>query len=133
MGLAYCPWEHADRLGLTVIERHLPAHRRGEYWHDEQLIVLTTGLSHRAARSTLAHEVAHAIAGDRYTPFGPVHAKAEALACRRAALALINPVEYAAAEELRAGHLPAIAHELNVSHKVLRDWIALPRHLQAVS
>lgn len=133
MGLAYCPWEHADRLGLTVIERRLPPQRRGEYWHDERLIVLQAGMSHRAARSTLAHEVAHAIAGDRPTPFGPMHAKAEALASRRAALALVDAREYAIAEQLRGHHLPAIAHELNVTDKVLRDWIALPRHLLAAS
>lgn len=122
MGLSYDPWAHAQELGLTIIEDHLPRGRRGEYWHDERLIILARGLSHRAARSTLAHEIAHAIAGDEPVEFGPMHMKQETRASRLAALLLIDPVEYFSAEALHGGHVPAIAHELNVTPKVLVDW-----------
>ena len=100
---------------------------RGVYWHDQAVITLRPGLTHRAARCTLTHEIAHALAGDRPTPFGPVHRKAEILASRRTALLLVDPDEYAAAEQLRGAHHAAIAFELNVTPKVLRDWINLQR------
>lgn len=125
--MQYDPWAHAEDLGLTVIEKRLHGTRRGEYWHDQQLVILRTGLSQRAARSTLAHEVAHALAGDKPTMFGPLHRRAEIRASRTAATWLVDADEYVAAEQLHAGHLPAIAYELNVTPKVLEDWIALMR------
>lgn len=127
MGIHYDPWAHAQDLGLTVIEKRLDGTRRGEYWHDQQLVILRKGMSQRAARSTLAHEVAHAVAGDRPTVFGPMHRRAEIRASRTAATWLVNADEYAVAEQLHAGHLPAIAYELNVTTKVLTDWVALRR------
>lgn len=125
MGTQYDPWAHAQDLGLTVIEAHMDGTRRGEYWHDERLIVVRARLTQRAARSTLAHEIAHALAGDRPTVFGPMHRRAEIRASRTAATWLVDTDEYAIAEQLHAGHLPAIAYELNVTPKVLEDWIAL--------
>lgn len=131
MSLTYDPWAHAQNLGLTIIEAPLEGTMRGVYWHDQRLITLRPGLTRRAARSTLTHEIAHAIAGDRPTPFGPIHRKAEIIANRRTATLLIDAHEYAAAEELHNGHLPAIAHELNVTPKVLHDWIDLLRKVAA--
>jgi Zn-dependent peptidase ImmA (M78 family) len=125
MSTTYDPWAHALTLGLTVIEERLPGTRRGEYWYDQRLVILTTDLSQRAARSTLTHEIQHHLAGDRPTVFGPLHRKAEVLANRRTALALIDPEEYRIAEQLRSGHHPSIAYELNVTQKVLADWLQL--------
>lgn len=129
MGLEYDPWHHAEALGLTVQEVRLQARRRGEYDHGKRLILLKPGMSHREARCTLAHEIQHAVAGDLPTPFGPAHRRQELLANKRAAELLIDAKEYAAAERLRDGHGPSIAHDLDVTYKVLRDWQAL---LQAV-
>lgn len=127
MSTAYDPWAHAQDLGLTIIETHMEGTMRGAYWHDQRLITLRPGLTQRATRCTLTHEIAHAIAGDRPTRFGPLHRKAELIADRRAANLLVDANEYAAAEQLRGAHHAAIAHELNVTPKVLRDWINLQR------
>lgn len=129
MGLQYDPWHHAEALGLTVQEVRLQARRRGEYIHSKRLILLKPGMSHREARCTLAHEIQHAIAGDIPSPFGPAFTRQERLANRRAAELLIDASEYAAAERLREGHGPSIAHDLDVTYKVLRDWQA---HVLAV-
>ena len=122
MGLQYDPWKHASDLGLTIIEERLPAKLRGEYRHGDQLILLARGMSHRQARSTLAHEIQHAIAGDTPTQFGPRHHLQERRACRAAAFILIDPHEYAEAERLREGHLSAIAYDLVVTRSVISDW-----------
>lgn len=82
-------------------------------------------MTHREARSTLAHEVQHALAGDTGSWFGPVRRKQELLAERRAALVLIDADEYAAAERLREGHLASIAFDLDVIPEVVRTWRGL--------
>jgi Zn-dependent peptidase ImmA (M78 family) len=122
MGLDYCPWQHAEKLGLTVEERRLPSRRRGEYLHREHLILLAPGLTHREARSTLAHEIQHALAGDIPTAFGPLQRKQEILARRNCAALLVDIDEYAAVERVRDGHLRSMAHDLDVTLRVLQDW-----------
>ena len=122
MGLEYDPWHHAEELGLTIQEVRLPARRRGEYVHADRLILLAPRMGHREARCTLAHEIQHAIAGDLPTPFGPAHMRQERLATKRAAALLIDVDEYVAAERLRDGHGPSIAHDLDVTFKTLGDW-----------
>ena len=122
MGLDYDPWQHAAALRLEVVERRLAGRRRGEYHHDERLIALAPGMSHREARSTLAHEIQHALAGDLPTPFGPLHRRQEVRARRGAAHLLIDVDEYAAAEQLRDGHLRSIAADLNVTWRIVVDW-----------
>lgn len=122
MGLNYDPWQHATRLRLSVEEHRLPGRRRGEYRHGDRLILLAPGMSHREARSTLAHELQHAIAGDLPTPFGPLHQRQEARARRGAAALLIDAREYAEAEQLRDGHLRSIACDLEVTWRIVVDW-----------
>lgn len=131
MGKAYDPWAEAHRMGLTVVERRLRPGHRGEYWHRDRLIALTSGMTHREARSVLAHEIQHALAGDMFSPFGPVNARQELLARRATARTLIDPDEYAAAEAIRGPHLASIAHDLDVTIHVVRDWVALRRALVA--
>lgn len=122
MGLAYDPWQHAEGLRLTVEERKLPSRHRGEYHHAERLILLAPGLSHREARCTLTHEILHALAGDTSTPFGPLHRRQEIRARKGAAHLLIDAGEYAAAEQLRDGHLRSIAYDLEVTVRIVNDW-----------
>ena len=125
MGKDYDPWVVADRLGIEVMERRLRHGRRGEYWHRERLILLAPQMSHREARSVLAHELQHAAAGDIPSPWGIITHRQEQRARRATARVLIDPSEYAAAEDLRGPHLAAIAHELDVTIHVIHDWIAM--------
>lgn len=131
MSRNYDPWKVAHDMGIDVIERRLPHGHRGEYWHRERRIVLLPGLSHREARSVLAHELQHAAAGDVPSPWGLITMRQELRARRATARALIDADEYAVAERLRGPHLPAIAHDLDVTIHVARDWLALRREVAA--
>lgn len=131
MGRAYDPWSHAHELGLSVVDGELPARTHGQYVHDRRLVILRAGLSQRAARCALAHEIQHALAGDEPTMSLHLHRKAEVLASRRAAWMLIDPYEYAQAEREHDGHLASMAHALNVTVRVLRDWQATVRMVAA--
>lgn len=124
-GTAYDPWHHADQLLLRVEQRRLAHGIRGLYLHDERQIFLAPGMTRRQARSTLAHEVQHALAGDRPTKFGPVHQRQEARARRGAAAMLVDPSEYAVAEDLCGPNLAAIAYELEVTLQVVADWVSM--------
>jgi hypothetical protein len=120
-GKRYEPHGHAEALGLRVEYRGLRG-RKGEYRHRDRLIVVRTGLSLRQERCTLAHEIQHALAGHRRSPFGLVNARQEAYADRMAAWHLICPLEYAAAEHLNGAHAGALADELDVTLHMLRVW-----------
>lgn len=125
MGTTYDPWLEVDRLGLEVHEKRLPNGWRGAYDHGEKAIFLARGLSIREARSTLAHEIQHALAGDVPSKFGLINVRQELRARRATALALVDADEYRAAEILRGAHFSSIAYELNVTNRVLTDWISL--------
>lgn len=131
MSRQYDPWAAASDLGLIVVERRLRYGHRGEYWHRDRTIALAPRMSHREARSVLAHEVAHALAADVPSPWGLVNHRQELRARRATARALIDPIEYAEAEALRGPHLAAIAHDLDVTVHVVRDWLALRRAIAA--
>ena len=122
-GSAYDPWAHAETLGLQVDSRWLLPHgERGRFILAEQRIELRRGLTARAARCVLAHEIAHAMAGDGPTPFGPMRDRQETLANRRAALRLICPAEYAAAEATYGPSVAPLADELDVLPSVVVDF-----------
>lgn len=122
MGLNYDPWRHAKEIEIPILYLDLPKSWRGGYQHEHRRIILVPGMSYREARSTLAHEIQHALAGDIPSPFGFITHRQEILANRRAAELLIDPIEYALAEDLRDGHQPSIAHDLNVTIRVLKNW-----------
>lgn len=123
MSRAYDPWQAARDMGLTVVERRLRHGHRGEYWHPGRVIALHPRMSHREARSVLAHELQHAIAGDIPSPFGLITERQELLARRATARTLVDAGEYAAAEALRGPHLASIANDLDVTIHVIRDWV----------
>ena len=110
-------WAYAADRGLAVIEQHSP-HRSG-YHPGERVIRLTPGMKGRVQRSVLAHEVAHHELGHRPLSPGIARERQEAAANRWAAELLISPLEYAAAERLRGGHLPSIAVDLQVSDELV--------------
>ena len=121
-GMEYDPWQHAELLGLRVEERRLKSGILGEYRHQQRLILLSPRMVHRQARSTLTHELMHAIAGDVPTPFGFLHAKQERSARIATARQLVVSDEYALAEILHGEHLDSIARELCVDQQVVADW-----------
>lgn len=107
----------ADELGLTVIEqrgKHLGGYRPGD-----RVIRLTPGLPQPTARSLLAHEIAHHVLEHRPTEFGPVHKRQERHANEWAARLLIPHDRYIEVERLRDGHVPSMAHDLDVAPELL--------------
>lgn len=112
-------YQHAADLDLDVEWADLGPHRRGEYRDDEALIVLHQGLTRRQAIATLAHEIGHAVFGDRCsTP------AVERRAWRYGASLIITPREYERAEALVGPHAGALALELEVTPKLIEAWRA---------
>lgn len=111
----------ASKLGVRVEERRLPSGLCGVYYEPARLIVLDESLPDFQRRCTLCHELVHARYHDSGcgTAYG---AKAERRACRETALRLIDPVEYAAAEQVYDGCVWRIACELGVTMQVINDY-----------
>ena len=103
----------AQDLGLTVVERR--GHHRGGYHDGIRQIRINPGMSVRLTRSLLAHEIAHAMYRDVPSPYGPVKMKQERRAWEWAAVYLIEPADFAAAEETRDCHAPSMAYDLGVT------------------
>lgn len=89
--MIYDPWAHAMELGLTITHGQMsdPSHA-AEYHHGDRLIILRGGLTARAERCALAHEIVHAEREDTPIPFGSAHHKRERLVNRIAAARLID-------------------------------------------
>ena len=113
----------ADTIGVTV-ETHL-AGPKGRYVHRTRTVSLRADLGPTRYRCTLAHELAHAVAGDEPTGIGWLDARMERIADERAARWLITPDAYAAAEALYGPHPGAIARELGVTLHILQTWQSL--------
>lgn len=107
--------ETVRALGVRVELVDLPGDRDGEYRHVERLIRLQRGMPRRLHRSVLAHECAHAVHGDEPSCDAVMSARQERRADEWAARLLIDVEAYAAAETLHAGHLEAMAVELDVT------------------
>ncbi len=113
-------------LGVRVHETgDLPDDRDGEYIHSRRLIRLQRGMPRRLRRSVLAHECAHALAGDVPTLSSWSSDRQERRADEWAALQLIDPAAYRAAEQRHAGRLGAMALALDVT----TDLVEVYRHL----
>ena len=72
-GLAACGGEHCAcqrlrRLGVELAEAPTPEGILGYYDPDSRRVVVRPGLSWRARRSTIAHELAHVEMGDSTEP-----------------------------------------------------------------
>ena len=103
----------AESNGVTV--EYAPLRNRdGEYRDDLKRIRLREGMSYRLARWVLAHELGHAAFGDVPSMFGPENARQERRADEWAALRLIDLEHYREVEKLRDGHVPSMAHDLDV-------------------
>ena len=112
--------QFADDLGINVIERR--GGKPGGFHAGTTTIRLNPGMSRRVARSVLAHEIAHHVFGDEPSPYGPVRAKQERRANEWAALRLVTPDAYAAAEARHHGHPPSMAYELSVTLELINAY-----------
>lgn len=121
----------AEELGLEVIEKRGP-HTSG-YRPHERVIRLTPGMSRRAARSVLAHEIAHHVLEHRPTDFGPIRARQERQANEWAARHLIDHDTYIEVERLRDGHLASMAHDLDVAPELVTVYQSLLQRLGPVT
>ncbi len=110
----------ADELGLRIDWRK--GKKLGGFHEGTRTIRLDPDSSTRVLVSVLAHEIAHAVFGDTYTPFGPARARQERRANEWAALRLITPAAYAAAEERRGVHAAALAFELGVTVEIVEGF-----------
>lgn len=136
------PWQTAARTSqrrapistddlytlAAVLGIHITEHDggpKGRYTHAARTISLRRGLLHRELRCTLAHELAHAMAGDEPTGIAWLDERMERIADERAARWLILPADYAAAEELVGPHPGALARELGVTIHILEVWQSL--------
>ncbi|GFK18911.1 hypothetical protein KbCgl_14830 [Corynebacterium glutamicum] len=87
-----------------------------------RIITIREGMGHRKARSTLAHEMGHAVHDDQPAPDARAYARQEARADRWAAGALITQEQYRAAEALVGSHPGALALELGVTTHIIHTW-----------
>lgn len=110
-------YRHCGDLGIEVQWADLGEYLRGEYLADELLIRLNNRLTQVEAASTLGHEIAHHLAGDRCST--PV---VERRAWEAAAALLISEDEYRTAERVVGCHPNALGIELGVTPKVVLAW-----------
>lgn len=108
---------HCGDLGIEVEWADLGPRRRGEYYDDEQRIVLSQRLTSVQAVATLAHEIGHATFGDRCTL--PAN---ERRAWEYGAALTIEVEEYVLAEQLVGCHVGALAEALDVTPKLVEAW-----------
>lgn len=110
-------YAHCADLGLEVEWADLGERRRGHYLDDSRTIVLNRRMTRHQATAALAHEVGHAVFGDRCsTP------AAERRASEYGACLIINVKAYQAAERLVGHHAGALADELGVTPHLIEAW-----------
>lgn len=113
----YDPYKHADQLGIEVIHRPL-SRKHGLWLPEHNLIVIREGMRVIHDRSTLTHEIGHAILG--HVDDRPKH---ETQADRWAAKQLINPVKLCRIAAWTDD--PArIAAELGVATRLVQVFLA---------
>ncbi len=106
----------AEMQGVSI--EYVPLRNRdGEYRDDLKRIRLREGMTYRLTRWTLAHELGHAAFGDVPSMFEPENARQERRADEWAALRLIDLEQYREVEKLREGHVPSMAHDLDIVTK----------------
>jgi len=127
--VVYDPHEHADELGIRLAyDEALPAGRCGEYRHDESVIVMRPGLSRVRERCVLAHEIAHWENGDVLTGDRRLDAKIERNADLVAGRRLIGSSISLVAAAVPAGSISMLAHELDVTPRILRVYLEAGEH-----
>lgn len=108
---------HCGDLAIEVEWEDLGDVRRGHYLDDSRTIVLNRSMTRAQVTATLAHEVGHAVFGDRATT-----PRLERRASEYGAALIITPPQYAAAEEIVGCHAGALAAELGVTPHLIEAW-----------
>lgn len=111
---------YADKIGVRLAKHDNGP--KGFYVDATRTISTRRGLSIRAYRSTLAHELAHATYRDEPTGHGHYDQRQELRADRWAARALIDRDTFEDAYRWHAGCMQSIADELEVTHHLLDVW-----------
>ena len=113
----------AEAIGVTLL--HHDGGPKG--WYDSYTHCVSTrrGLSIQQYRSTLAHELCHAIHRDQPTGNGHYDQRQERRADTYAARLLIDPKAFRDAYAWHGPHIPAIADELEVTQHILNHWLEI--------
>lgn len=119
----------ADQLGVTVMWRTRGP--KGLWVPGRRVIVLREGMGWRKERSTLAHELGHAVHNDFPTRDPRLHARQENRANEFAVRLLITPEQLAEAEQVVGHHDGALALELGVTVHLIETTRRLHRKLVA--
>ncbi|MGZ3337094.1 MAG: ImmA/IrrE family metallo-endopeptidase [Isosphaeraceae bacterium] len=110
-------FQHCADLGLDVEWKDLGPIKRGLYLDDSRTIILNTLLTRAQATACLAHEIGHAVFGDRCSS-----PRAERRASEYGAALIINVKDYQAAERAVGSHAGALADELDVTPHLIEAW-----------
>lgn len=124
--------QHAADLGLEVAWTFdLPSRCHGYYEPDNDLVVLNHRCTGAQAVSALAHEIGHAVFGDRCSTEA-----IERRADEYGASLVLTAGEYAAAEAEVGPHPGALARHLGVTRLLVlawRRWWSRTGHLEDVA
>jgi Zn-dependent peptidase ImmA (M78 family) len=85
------------------------------------MIIVDRAMTYTMKRCTLTHELVHWSHGDD-TCNGITGARMERRTRRETASLLLNPMEYASAENVYDGDVALMAAELNVTIQVVKDY-----------
>lgn len=119
----YCPWEHAEILGATIVSnRTLPDHTPAAYSNELRMIFYRADLPEDVERCAIAHELVHWEYRDRgKSP------REEARADRLSTLRLIRP-SLLAELPLEHNDLAGLARELDVTENTMRRYANMARN-----
>jgi hypothetical protein len=110
----------ASQHHVLVGSDFLQQGRQGIYDAEYGTILIDRGMNYTQKRCTFVHEWVHSMYGD--IGCGRLAAKSERRTSLKTAQLLIDPLEYATAEEMFDGDLYRMAAELNVTHQVIKDY-----------
>lgn len=111
---------YADKIGIPLVKHDTGP--TGFYHHPTRTISIRRGLSIRAYRSTLAHELAQVTHRDQPTGHGYYAQRQEARADKLAARALIDAAAFEDSYGWHAGCMQSIADELEVTQHIHDVW-----------
>lgn len=112
----------AQTMGLQVVEAIINDDRLGSYQHNRRRITLDERLTDNQKRVTLQHEIIHAEHWRDGIAQLLSHDVEEQKTRRETALRLIDPQEYANAEETYDACPYKIADELGVTVNLVEDY-----------
>lgn len=112
---------------IGVTRTHHDGGKTGWYDHDTRTISTRRGMEVGMYRSTLAHEIGHAVFQDRTTTPGHFDQKQERRADRFALRLLFSDAEFRDAHAWCGPHIPALADELECSQHHIRLYLTLNR------